>query len=723
MTLGGTLTVNSLHATAHDARSARTRLAAAGFVLPLLAALAGATPAFAGNATVPGALTTRATRVCAGFEWRITGDDNRDCAVSLEYRAAGTPSWQPAQPLWRVHDGLWTHGEDPGSLLAGSLFNLSPSTAYEARLTLADPDGGAEQRTVSFTTRAEPHSSDERVLRVTPGTGGGSGTPADPFRGLASADAAARPGDTFLLGPGTYHGTFTATRDGTEGHAIAYRGLDPATVILDGDAGSSAETVGVRLDDRAYVFLENLSVVNVRYPVRADRTLGVVIRGCTVRPVYQPLGIEGIRAGASRDLTLEDNTVLMNGAWETIGRTGPYGYGGYGILVEGSGHVIAHNTIVEAWDAISLPVSEAAVPEIASHDIDIYENFVDRASDDGIQADALYQNIRIFRNRLLNTGSAVSFQPLFGGPGYIVGNEMFNTRIEPYKFHQETFYGWTQETSGFLVYNNTSICSRNAWYESGIWHDARFRNNLILGARPNEPSFLTGATLFGGDFDHDGWNRVGSSTTLIRYNGSSYADLPAFAASTGSEAHGVEVSTSAFTNATLPHHPEWNFNQTPYGVPYAVGDVDLTLPPGSIAIDRGTPLANITDGFTGGAPDLGCHERGLPLPVYGARTGSIPAAAPERVAPLALAPASPNPFVSTTLVRFRLDRPDRVTLEVYDLSGARVRTLLAGERSAGEHTARWDGRATDGRLVAAGVYLVRLRAGSREALTKVARLR
>ena len=144
-------------------------------------------PARAANGTIPGELTACSTLVCAGFEWRVSGDDNRDCTVALEYRLAGATAWQPAQPLWRVHSGLWTHGEDPGNLLAGSLFGLAPSTPYEARLSLADPDGGVEQRVIAFATRAEARSSDERVLRVFPGTGGGTGTIADPFRGLVAA--------------------------------------------------------------------------------------------------------------------------------------------------------------------------------------------------------------------------------------------------------------------------------------------------------------------------------------------------------------------------------------------------------------------------------------------------------------------------------------------------------------------------------------------------------
>ena len=51
----------------------------------------------------------------------------------------------------------------------------------------------------------------------------------------------------------------------------------------------------------------------------------------------------------------------------------------------------------------------------------------------------------------------------------------------------------------------------------------------------------------------------------------------------------------------------------------SAGDFDFRLRPGSAAVDRGTALANVTDGFAGRAPDLGALELGAPLPVYGPR--------------------------------------------------------------------------------------------------------
>ena len=52
---------------------------------------------------------------------------------------------------------------------------------------------------------------------------------------------------------------------------------------------------------------------------------------------------------------------------------------------------------------------------------------------------------------------------------------------------------------------------------------------------------------------------------------------------------------------------------------YKAEDLDFRLKPGSAAIDRGVTLPNITDGFTGQAPDLGALELGQTPPHYGPR--------------------------------------------------------------------------------------------------------
>ena len=94
----------------------------------------------------------------------------------MEFRVAGTTAWRSALSLVRVdYNG--------SNMLAGSILFLSPNAAYEIRLTLADPDGGATTQTVAVTTRPVPVMPvSGRSFHVVPGSGGGNGSSANPFR-------------------------------------------------------------------------------------------------------------------------------------------------------------------------------------------------------------------------------------------------------------------------------------------------------------------------------------------------------------------------------------------------------------------------------------------------------------------------------------------------------------------------------------------------------------
>jgi len=71
----------------------------------------------------------------------------------------------------------------------------------------------------------------------------------------------------------------------------------------------------------------------------------------------------------------------------------------------------------------------------------------------------------------------------------------------------------------------------------------------------------------------------------------------------------------------------------------------------------------------------------------------------------------PNPFNSATVIRFLLPTAADVQLSIFNLAGQQVATLVEGVREAGAYTVRWDGRDDDGRALASGVYLYRLRVG------------
>lgn len=93
-------------------------------------------------------------------------------------------------------------------------------------------------------------------------------------------------------------------------------------------------------------------------------------------------------------------------------------------------------------------------------------------------------------------------------------------------------------------------------------------------------------------------------------------------------------------------------------------------------------------------------------------TVSVPEPEPARasVSPV-LAPNWPNPFNPRTTLRFDLPAAGRVRLEVYDVRGRLVGSLVDAELPAGRHEAVWDGRDSEGRAMASGSYFARLSAG------------
>ena len=72
----------------------------------------------------------------------------------------------------------------------------------------------------------------------------------------------------------------------------------------------------------------------------------------------------------------------------------------------------------------------------------------------------------------------------------------------------------------------------------------------------------------------------------------------------------------------------------------------------------------------------------------------------------------PNPFNPSTTIRYTLPARSTVELAVFSVDGRLVRVLESGTKSMGTHEATWDGRDSHGALVASGVYLYRLKAGS-----------
>ena len=572
----------------------------------IAAALLGTGVALGANAAAPVGepVLEKPTLRSLGAYWIIRGDDNQDAVVRLDYRKAGVAHWRQGAPLFRVekkahktkeHGSLLKVPEDAW-LFAGSALMLEPDTRYDLKLTLSDPDGGAAvTRTLSAKTIAEPAApANARVRYVMPGDDGGTGTKADPFKGISEADKNARPGDLFILLPGIYQNTVLRT-SGERGKPVIYRGSGDGKSIIDGQGGARA-IVAQSLHD---VWFEELTIRNAQYAIVAHETERLVLRRTHIHGVEFGLVATKNEKDTINDYFIVDNIMEGPSTW-------PRSEGiedRRAIQVTGSGHVVAYNRIRGFGDAID------TMPSPRCEAIDFHNNDIDLMTDDGIEADYAQRNVRVFENRLINVFQGISVQPVYGGPVYIFRNTMFNVCVEPFKVHNGP--------SGAIMVHNTIVKNKapSLIWTSKPFSNLVYRNNLFVGTS-DRYAFENQAPAEGCDFDYDGFVG-GPFATFLKWNNQRYKDINEVRAKAPIYRHAVHIESSNglfASGVTPPTDEKQQVAQPP----------DLRLAGGTAAIDAGQPLPGFNDGFSGKGPDLGAYELGAPLPHYGPRDAGPP---------------------------------------------------------------------------------------------------
>lgn len=598
-----------------------------------------------------------------GFEWYIDGDDNRNATVKVEYRIAGSgKEWSRGMPLLRIGG---EHIERAGidytvpRMFAGSILDLNIGTEYEARFTMEDPDGlgGEAIKVVNVSTRAEPKAYREgRVRHVYPEYY--TGEKEEPsYPGLVSAyggslntkgdwyvvgEDPVQPGDIIKIHAGLYKGdllnypdwhnipfdgTYWFTEKGTAERPIVIEAAGDGEVIFDGAGALNLFNV---MGTDHHIF-QNLTFRNVDRVFEAGRkhlagASNLTVRNCRFEMVGEALRTE---YAGSKNFLIQDNVIIgRDDRFRVFGwaasRKGTIPYGThlmdsyYGIKVYGSGHVIAYNSIAYFHDAIG--ISTYGTPEeeqdLKAVSIDIYNNDLHLMVDDFVEADGGVHNIRIMRNRGVNTAqSGISIQPLFGGPAYYIRNVLYN--IPPdggvLKIHGGC--------PGLTIYHNTFIAENNG----GSGHpNSNYRNNLFLGS--DGPTYIA-RFPYTTDYsiaDYNGYrSNQGPESAEDQYRWLSpdgqflgFKTLKELSRASGLETHGISIDYDVFEDLEKPIHA---FEDgVPYPVYHAV-DLNFKLNPNGKAVDAGVIIPNVNDNFNGKAPDLGAIEVGGTRETYGAR--------------------------------------------------------------------------------------------------------
>jgi hypothetical protein len=486
-----------------------------------------------------------------------------------------------------------------------------------------------------------------------------------------------RPGDTILVHAGTYkynryeytndptvnrtvplEGTYYLTADGTPEMPIVIKAAGDGDAVFDGNGNFAL--FDVRAAD--YTYFEGITFRNAEFAILAGTQFLAGAKGLTVkRSRFEDVGA-GIftNFSGSSGFYIADNTFVgRNDAEHLIGWAQPALWSRFNgvngqvhpprmdsyvaVKLYGPGHVVAYNHIAHFHDGINIETygnpdgSTASGPGILEGPhypppeywdrrpvaIDIYNNSITNSHDNPIEADGGMHNIRIMRNLLINHPShALCNQPALGGPVYWIRNIAYHlpggsTRM-------------TAGSAGVLFYNNT-ILSETAVAAGSNVH---WRNNLILGENSAPAIFSVSTFTSYSSSDYNGFRpnpgaEVSFEWTTPRGAAADFArpghtpvletrrfrTFDEYRQSTGQDRNSVLVDYDVFVKVARLDAQDTATVQRLYDA----ADSDFRLKPGAAAVDRGTRLPGVTDGFAGAAPDLGAMELGSPLPHYGPR--------------------------------------------------------------------------------------------------------
>jgi len=83
----------------------------------------------------------------------------------------------------------------------------------------------------------------------------------------------------------------------------------------------------------------------------------------------------------------------------------------------------------------------------------------------------------------------------------------------------------------------------------------------------------------------------------------------------------------------------------------------------------------------------------------------------------------PNPFNPSTTISYTVNQSENVVLEIFDIKGERIKTLINDFQKPGEYNVTWDGTSNSGGKLASGVYFYSVRTGNSVATKKMLMLK
>ncbi len=573
----------------------------------------------------------------------VTGTLPQTATAAVRYKQSNSSTWITGHPLYRIRPD-YSLRPNKGSVpdaFAWPIIDVNPGTTYDIEVTVKNGDATAVQ-TLRHTTRALPGRADAPNKIVPAGSSNAA---------IRTIINGLNPGDVLEFENGTYAGNLIINRSGTTDRPIYIRGKSRDGVVLSATNGSV-----LQFQSASNIIIENLTLKGsgvdshnsassrgIEFWSGASMQKRVTVRNVTMTGV--DVGIKAYREIS--EFLAYDNTLVGNNTWTPSMIDTNATWNDDGINIAGFGNSAFNNTLKGFGDSLALDPQQWATDSVGIH---FYRNEIISGGDDGFEADGAHRNISFYDNRLTNTMTLLSLDALFGGPLVAARNISINTGRGPFKFNNKN--------SGQFIYNNTIIrtTDRNGWgwiqYNNGAQNAWGYRNNILIHQGTGRLFGIESAGQEVIDFTNNSWypnagvwwsNSGGSYTNLA----DAYTRLPA--------------RTPLFSGTTKRHEQDTITTINPWTTSITLGNdykTEITakyvptLASGSAPKNSGAVIPNITNGYSGSAPDRGAIISGRSLPLWGDRTGvAVPPVStvttPTATTPIPTTPVPTTPTVGT----------------------------------------------------------------------------
>jgi hypothetical protein len=407
---------------------------------------------------------------------RYIGDDNANNRATFQYRKLGTSEWTQGMEMTPdrrdfVRGNRKLIANTFKNQYRASILMAEPDTSYEVKVTFTDPDSvdGAVQSAL-VRTKSESFPSSGRTLYVAPATllnpsDSGDGTKDNPWRSVEAATLQLIPGDTLLFKPGTYTERVYLDRSGEPNNWITIKPEIPLTieqmknpafnaqkVVMDISntkvsperralcgAGNSNKNRCAFIAEANYLYISGFEIINGDKALKvganpSDEEVHDIVFENSYIHSMDPNAQAGMlnigdtfgMANLTHDVTIQGNEIVSDRISASGGNiqfnSAPAG-----------GFVVRNNKMYQLNPADGQHGNDCinGLPNFNwyggfGRDVDIYNNYCNGGTDEGIEIDGFNMNVRVWNNIITRTNLGFSITPVYFGPVYVFRNTYYN---------------------------------------------------------------------------------------------------------------------------------------------------------------------------------------------------------------------------------------------------------------------------------------------------------